>query len=249
LKKIIGSAGDMKKTIVKFLVIFSAVILLAACGNQPTDYPDVMELRCAEFDAATIYDLFLAVLMNERMFSHQSGMVYFDDFRYEYNWNGTEFFREVFDFTILDMNGDGVPEIIVGMSHTQVINLVLRYYDGEIYGHDFVFRSMGNIKTDGTFSNSFGGSSGIARLNFIGGSYEYEFIYRIALRWCNYSEGTVVLLNDVEIPDEEFREWLDDRDAKESATWHSFDAQTIAADFAVAWGNYFRESIYGLSLD
>jgi len=76
------------------------------------------------------------------------------------------------------MNGNGIPEVIVKMSHTQVINLVLHYHDGKVFGHDFVFRSMGHIKTDGTFINSFGGSSGVARLDFNEGEIVYEFVFQ-----------------------------------------------------------------------
>jgi hypothetical protein len=97
-------------------------------------------------------------------------------------------------------------EIVVEMAHTQLIYLVLHYYNGKVFGHDFVFRQMGSLKTDGTFSNSFGGTQGIARLKFTEGAYEYIFVYR----------------DDEEISEDMLSLWLDYQNAKEDVVWHEF---------------------------
>ena len=239
----------MRRIMVK-TIILSSVLLLVACGSQPAYYQEIDDGLTPEaitkyheayadfqnFDAEKVFELFLSVLLNERPLSHQSrGMIYFDDFRYEYTFDGTEFFRENLSFAMLDMNGNGIPEIIIEMAHTQLIYLILHYYNGEIFGHDFVFRSMNNIKTDGTFRNSFGGSLGVARLEFNKGIYDYVFIYQISYGWSDYNEETVMLLNGVEISSKEFITWDDFQNAKECVTWHPFTTKDNIRNIIFNW--------------
>ena len=205
-----------------FIIIFTLLIITAitACAasnpasSSPKYYQENLHqntsLSLKYFSVSEALDSFYAVLINEQTFYHPpSGMIYFDDFLYEYTDNDISFFREVFDFTILDINGDGIPEIIISMAHTQLIYLVLHYYDGKVFGHDFAFRLMNNIKTDGTFNNSFGATLGVARLDFAQGFYVYEFVFN-----------------------SQYQVDFEAQDAKENAKWYQFDSNYLQDAFA-----------------
>jgi len=121
----------MKNKTIKFIAIISAMLLLSACGYQAAydtvtaeyyahylvteNLPDDTEY--AEFEAEpnqsteadNIFSLFQSVLRSERLFTiHEAGSVkvtYLDEFRYTP--------RELTYLAVFDMDGDGIPEVII----------------------------------------------------------------------------------------------------------------------------------------
>ena len=71
------------------------------------------------------------------------------------------------DFTVVDMDEDGVPEVVIMYDPGEV--KVFCVEGGTVYGYDFSYRGMMNLKIDGTFNwSNDAGSSGIGRQTFSG---------------------------------------------------------------------------------
>ena len=75
--------------------------------------------------------------------------------------------RAVEQFAVVDMDGNGVPEVVIELSRDGE-RIVFHYKDGKIYGFGFSYRGMNESKKDGTFTGSSGAdSSSIDRLEFL----------------------------------------------------------------------------------
>ena len=71
------------------------------------------------------------------------------------------------NFAVVDMDGDGTPEIVLMYDPGEL--MVFRLEKGTVYGYNFGYRSMMNLKKDGTFSwSNSADSSGIGRQTFSG---------------------------------------------------------------------------------
>ncbi|MCL2421163.1 MAG: hypothetical protein FWD03_04830, partial [Defluviitaleaceae bacterium] len=188
--------------------------------NHVWQLPDqtqaILYLPYEEYSALS---LFQAVLKDiQPFYNDYFGLIYLSDLPYEY--------PQPTNIAIFDMNGDGVPEVIVNLQN--IIILVLRYYEGNVYGHEFGIRSMNSIKTDGTFSNSGGsGSWGIAALEFAGGIYEYISIYQYDFIWNEDTREGINKINGLEVSDEEVEAILNAQNAQESIAFHPFSEETI----------------------
>ena len=206
----------MRKIFIRFVLLICA-LLLSACGAEFADFAKddaqgvflsadeelVIEDEESAEESYTTISLFQEILLGQRQFYFDSDLIYLDKFRYG--------FPETIEFAVFDMDGDDVPELIIAAGETQLVYLVLHYYDGAAYGHSFVFRSMGGIKTDGTFNNSFGASPGIVRLDFIGNTYEYVFVY-------NFS-GEIMSVEEIIQRDRQM--------TKEDIAWHPLSDENI----------------------
>lgn len=77
---------------------------------------------------------------------------------------------EIVQAAALDMNGDGIKEVILNIAVNSNVDhavWVLHYQNGEVQGQLYYHRQLGNIKTDGTFHWSGSSSNhGAARLVF-----------------------------------------------------------------------------------
>ena len=224
----------MRKNIIKLFAIL-AVLLLTACNNQYTNFQDtenyiVAELNTfitildtAQCETDIIISAFQHVLQNERPFySRWAGLDYLN------NYNSD--LEEPTSITIFDMNGDGIPEVIVNFNNS--IKLVLHYYNGEIFGTEFGIRDINAISTDGRFFLSPGGagSFGIGELIIAGEIADILTIYSFDAVWKDRHypyETHINLLNGVSISDEEFEIWYASLTEKEFITWHSFTQENI----------------------
>ena len=94
---------------------------------------------------------FKAVLDNQSEFYsiESKKNVLFDDFL-----TNEEILVTVFEpvkFTILDMDGDQIPEVVIALQPADMFE-VLHYTKGEVEGSIYSNRQLGNLKADGTFS-------------------------------------------------------------------------------------------------
>ena len=133
---------------------------------------------------------------------------------------------EVTRFTVIDMNSDGIKELIISMRHplsasVREIYLVLTCDDGTLYGITFTDRSFSNLLKDGTFFSSAvsPGHWGVMRLLYSSGVFWLE-----ETRSPNYYEFY-----------EEFWSFVEEQRLKEEAEWFPYNAETIAEDLAAAW--------------
>lgn len=91
-------------------------------------------------------------------------------------WMGTEEAPKPARYAKLDMDGDGLEELVVELEGTgDLPRLVLGSFDGEICGSIYYIRQMNEIKENGVFYYSGGiGNRGWARLRRDGGAWVTE---------------------------------------------------------------------------
>lgn len=148
---------------------------------------------------------------------------------FEKNWKPSK-------FTILDMNGDKIPEVVIEIDvGSDGIYEVLHYYNGKVYGYYFVYRAIESLKADGTHV----GSSGAMDNSIIKFSFSGNKLNEITLA---YSETTnkkdkkgypvinYVIANKP-VSDTEFESYYNKQDAKTDAIWYKFNARNIEKYF------------------
>jgi len=122
-------------------------------------------------------------------------------------------------FSVVDMDGDGIPELIVGTPAAATM-MILRYSDDIVYGYGtFGSREVGFIKTDGTFTWS--GSAfdnGVAKMRFTESGFE-----TITIAYSDYrrdEEKIYYFIDDKEVTEGRWRNFMDVHDNKEFAALH-----------------------------
>lgn len=134
--------------------------------NSPTDTSENMENQWSSSDAGAALAAFKAVLENQSEFYsiENKKYVHFDDFLTNEEIFGTVF--EPVEFTVLDMDGDQVPEVVIALQPADMSE-VLHYTKGEVEGSIYSHRELGHLKADGTFSWAGSASHwGFGKLNF-----------------------------------------------------------------------------------
>lgn len=70
-------------------------------------------------------------------------------------------------FTVLDMDGDDVSEVILEVSAPEGY-IILTRHDGVVYSAEVVYRALLDLKDDGTYTYSSGASdSGVGHMSFL----------------------------------------------------------------------------------
>lgn len=123
-----------------------------------------------------IPDPLLKVLLNETTYIRQfdSGSEgYFKDTILDYPTAETG----SFGYAVCDLDGDGKEELILSSLQYEI---VLREFEGKVYGYLFDFRSLLDLKTDGSFNftSNAGMTYGTARLSFDGTKYVFTELTR-----------------------------------------------------------------------
>ena len=213
--------------------IFSAIAIIAI-----SILPSV---QLVDDEHIEVMEAYRAVLQNEKKFysinsSYLSPDI--EDFYYLQDFGDyidSEYFQ-VTKFTILDMDGNDAPVIVLETLPLGNI-LILRYYNNIVYAYSFPFRGIKQIKKDGTFNWSSGAAdNGYDKLQFLNSTYESK---RLAYSESRYdSERNLYALfyiNNEEVTEDRFFAFVQEQEQKEDADWHEFNADTIADDFAAVW--------------
>ena len=134
------------------------------------------EISVPKLTYPDIPDSLLKVLLNEttyiRQFDYESEE-YFKDTVLDYPTAETG----SFGYAVCDLDGDGKAELILSSMQYEI---VLREFEGKVYGYLFDFRSLLDLKTDGSFNftSNAGMTYGTARLSFDGTKYVYHELTR-----------------------------------------------------------------------
>lgn len=134
------------------------------------------EISMPKLTYPDIPDPLLKVLLNEttyiRQFDYESEG-YFKDTVLDYPTAETG----SFGYAVCDLDGDGKEELILSSMQYEI---VLREFEGKVYGYLFDFRSLLDLKTDGSFNfiSNAGMTYGTARLSFDGTKYVYHELTR-----------------------------------------------------------------------
>lgn len=133
-------------------------------------------------------------------------------------------------FTVLDLEGDGVPELIV-QAEGPYYSMILRYDGGLLFGYEIPYRGMMDLKADGTYCFSSGHQDhGIGRASFTEQGMETN-----KLIWCQ----SVPTVNDI-FPTK--CEWFaNGKPATEEDLTKAYDSRAYLED--VRWYDYNDEMI------
>lgn len=125
-------------------------------------------------------------------------------------------------FAIIDMDGDGISEIILEWGNC-IGSVLLRYWDGKVLGKEFGYRAMGNIRDDGSFwqSNS-GFETYISKLFFIGDSTFDDTIVEMDTRF-----EPLYYVHDVPVSEVEMQKVYDLHEEIPEIEWYEFSKEEI----------------------
>ncbi|MBQ8259615.1 MAG: leucine-rich repeat domain-containing protein [Clostridia bacterium] len=157
------------------------------------------EISMPKLTYPDIPDPLLKVLLNETTYIRQfdSGSEgYFKDTILDYPTAETG----SFGYAVCDLDGDGQEELILSSLQYEI---VLREFEGKVYGYLFNFRSLLDLKTDGSFNftSNAGMTYGTARLSFDGTKYVFTELTRREL----VDNGSIsYFVDDKKVTKEEF---------------------------------------------
>ena len=199
----------MKKLIFAALTI--GALAFSSCSQSAADEPE---------------NICLGVLGNtKRMYDPNSkAEIYLNDYAAEQGVSAAE-------YTVVDLNGDGEPEIVVGLTigNDAYGFLILHVDKGTAYAYELPYRALTNLKEDGTFSFSSGAAdSGVGRLEFSDGGYSVE---KLA-----YSESGDDIqdvsyhIDGADATEDEFYALIDEQNKKPDAKWQKIDAESTLSN-------------------
>ena len=171
---------------------------------------------CAESTGGEEANICLSVLDNtKRMYDPDSkAEIYLNDYAAERDMSVSE-------YAVVDLDGDGQSEIVVGLARGGYDDgyVILHTDKGTAYAYELPYRALTDLKEDGTFSFSSGAAdSGIGRLEFADGGYSVE---KLA-----YSESgddiddVSYYIDGAEATEDEFYDLLAEQNKKPGAEWH-----------------------------
>lgn len=126
-------------------------------------------------------------------------------------------------FAILDLDGDEVPEIVLAIED-YMGSIVLRYHEGKVLGWILGYRSMYNLKQDGSFGQSSSAfESYISKFFFIGN------LIRIDVNMERMENAVEIryYLHDVPVDGAVWETYYQAYEEKADTEWYEFSNETI----------------------
>lgn len=138
-------------------------------------------------------------------------------------------------FTILDMDGDQIPEVVLELSITGKypdFYEVLHYMNGTVYGYNFVLRALEQLKIDGTFISSSGAADNSCnKMRFSTNGYEYDI-----LGYSKSEAGPSTKISyfiNKPVTEESFSSFIDKQVKKKDVEWYEFSQKNIEAELSI----------------
>lgn len=205
----------------------------SSATHSPTDNKSGNTNNQSSSDGAdSALEAYKAVLENNSEFysTENKKNVLFDDFLTNGEVFGTIFKPE--HFTILDMDGDKVPEVVIELQAGNFFE-VLHYYKGEVEGYIYSNRQLGQLKADGTFAWSGAASYwGYGKLNFKSTSdYKTDDIGYLVGENNNGVSATTYYIDNKPVTENAFNSFAEKQEAKPDAAWYGFSQKNIDAEF------------------
>ncbi|MFL0268812.1 hypothetical protein [Candidatus Clostridium radicumherbarum] len=176
------------------------------------------------------YNPILAVLQNKAEFfsTDNKKNLYLNDFLTNIEIYGTIF--KVTHFTVLDMDSDNKPEVVLELSvgNEPQFYEILHYMNGIVYGYLIVYRGLEELKADGTFRFSNGAAdNGWGKLSFEANAPKTD-----TLGYSKSSQGDANLtisyfINNKPVTKESFDSFANEQSGKKAAVWYEFSQKNI----------------------
>ena len=200
----------------------------------------VVETKTVSFDLfpldkklLPVMQAFREVLLNETQIYCADGFGYDKDKQYFYlselcSGNGLVSYP---NFTIVDLDGDGVPELVLSGKHFFTDYLYLRYNDGKVMGYADSNKSAGLCNKNGVVIQTYGASDfQYGKFLFSG---DTKFFYCIAGCNWNYSDlneyyfASSIINGGKNIDETEFNAFRDSLNNLNQCVWHEYSEDSI----------------------
>lgn len=222
--------GEFKlRSIIKVVILCMFLCLMLVVCNKKDDTDDVVKIQVDDIynnNENSIVKQAIGEVMLDKSWFYTGGVS-------KALLSG--FYEPAFSvdkFTIVDMNADGILEVVVWYNNDLddlSIYIVLHYDEGKVQGFNFSSRDMMNLKTDGTYSFwNKDIDNGCGNLSLTSASFDKN-ILAYSKSGLEYS-----VLGEI-VTEEEFDSYMDEQDAKTDLTWYDFNKQDIE--------NFFINSI------
>jgi len=212
------------------------------------DYTINIETNVVELSAKR---LFIDVLQNDEEIYFDFGNVQ-DDARimalshylnlFESPDHGYVF--QVTQFSIVSLRGSDIPVVILEISPPYPGDrLILHYNDGRVCGYVRWFRTMKDIRADGSFSWS-GGITNMGTSELLQGSSTLEtavtseYVIEMDNKLDEYT--IMYFVHGEQVSESMYDAFQEEHNKKNYARWHEFVADTISEDFEIAWYEFFE---------
>jgi formylglycine-generating enzyme required for sulfatase activity len=210
------------------LFLFFTVNLNRSDNNRGLSQPAVQETENSELSLSL--EAYKSVLANEASFINtvDNKKVYLKDFLVSP--------LKVLNFTVIDMDGDTIPEAVLELTMNEEWPFsveVLHYKNGEVYGYNFTFRALMQLKTDGTFTFSSGAFDyGYGKLHFESNKSETD---KTGYTESSYNNDTLIrsfFINHNPVTEEEFKTFEKKQNEKEDVTWYEFTQDNVEKELS-----------------
>ncbi len=126
------------------------------------------------------------------------------------------------EFSVVDLDGDSVPEVVLETANGPGGYEVMRYFNGDVYGYFLVTRAMENLAKDGTFIGSSGAAdNSLNKLRFFANTWDFDMLAN------SESGGTVIYyyVNDIPVTNEAFEQ--QNLFSHKSVDWYDYSNETV----------------------
>lgn len=141
------------------------------------------------------------IIDNNKEFILCGEKVFLNEYKSPYLQEYLSLYDDV-EYSVLDMDQDGNVELLIRGWNQDI--LVLHTEKDIVYGYEFMFRDMYNIREDGSFcwNINAGTSYGISRLSFIGENCQHIVLFRVET---NYDDSqTKYFVANMQVAEKEF---------------------------------------------
>lgn len=184
----------------------------------------------------SILEAYKAVLQDKTEFfsTDNKKKLYLKDFLTNKEIYSTIF--KVTHFTVLDMDGDKVPEVVLELSvgNEPAFYEVLHYMNDTVYGYLIVYRGLEGLKADGTFRYSSGAAdNGLGKLKFQSDAFKTEILGESKSNRSNANLIISYLINNKPVTKESFDSFMNDQFVKKDAVWYGFSQKNIETELSI----------------
>lgn len=228
LTSIMGYKKCSKAAIAVMLVL---ALVLTGCaatyvnlGTENESVADDRNTPVQKLDAATdvIPEVYLQVLHNQQGIRFGDQAVLIAEYTSPYLQKKL-IECDTAEYAAVDMDGDGEKELLLKGWSDDI--LVLREENGTVYGYDFVFRSMYQVKLDGTYSwnSNEGRTYGYARLSFIKGNGQFQTVEVNRVESDGNNGQTKYFVANAEVSRAEYDDSVAQLSSVKELAWHSLE--------------------------
>jgi len=215
------------KIIISALLLLLLSITITACSNSSGSKIESSKTQALSGNNMKLaMEAYMTVLQNKAEFYSPDNKkkVYLNDFLTNEELFGTQF--KVTRFTVLDMDGDKIPEVVLELKKDDFYE-VLHYMNDEVYGYIRSYRQLENIKFDGTFgwSNS-AFNDGIGKLKFKPDACETDNL--------GYCDADKYFIENKPVTEETYISFSKKEHGKTDTVWYEFTQNNIETELSAS---------------